>query len=126
MQEMTEAEAKSLGLLAPATAEKYGKVPMFRGLFSRFPYGLEEVAKVSQFGTAKHKVPINDMGFMDIPDAMGVYSDALTRHVLEVAKGHYISEVDGQVETLAQIVWNALAMLEIRLRTQRSSIPGPG
>lgn len=106
----------------PQTAreEKAGKPPVVRGVIQRFPRALEELARVSQFGTEKHKVSISDMSYLDIPDAYGVYTDALGRHLLAEKTEGPINAADGNMLHAAQVAWNALARLEVLLLSRKS------
>ena len=107
--------------LASATAAKYDKLPIYSGAIGRFPRALAELAKVSEFGTKKHEVPIDDMSYLDIPDALRVFDDALARHQNKLARGEVVNEDDGRLFHRAQLVWNALAGLERFLRDREVS-----
>lgn len=103
--------------LAPATAAKYGKDPVFRGAIARFPRAFREVAKVSSFGFQKHKTPPGgELQYLDVPDAYVVYSDAVGRHLVGEAVEGQINHADGGLYHAAQAAWNALARLEVMLR----------
>lgn len=100
-----------------------GKLPVTRGVISRFPRALAEVARVSQVGTTKYGVPITDMEYKNVPDGLGRYDDAVGRHTTERAiHGEVNVEKGGQLPPegvplfhLAQRAWDALATLEIFL-----------
>jgi len=106
-------------------AKKYdeGKVAFVRGCLARFPRALMEVAKVSAVGCRKYDLPLDDTDFLDVPDGHGRYTDALGRHLIkERTEGNVSIETGGAlppegVETRhdAQVAWNALARLEIKL-----------
>lgn len=102
--------------LATATEAKYTKPPVVRGVLQRFPRAILALAEVSQFGTTKHQVPIDDDSFATIPDARGVYSDAEVRHILKEAIEGPVNAEDGMLLHAAQRAWNAMAYLEITLR----------
>lgn len=104
--------------LAPATAAKYGKLKVWEGLLARFPRALKEVARVSEFGAKKHEVDPSDMSYLDVPDAYGTYTNGVGRHLLgEALEGVVnLDPKDGRMLHPAQLVWNALARLEVYLR----------
>lgn len=104
--------------LAEATAAKYQKDPVWMGVLARFPMALREIARVSAFGTKKHQVPMDDMSYLTVPDAYGVYTDADARHLLgEAIEGPVnLDPKDGGMLHPAQHAWNALARLEVFLR----------
>lgn len=101
--------------LAAATQAKYEKVPVTRGVIARFPRALREIAKVSVVGTKKHQVPLDDMSFVDIPDAYNVYTDAVGRHLTGEYIDGPINDEDGGLLHAAQLAWDALARLEVLL-----------
>lgn len=102
--------------LAAATAAKYDKAPIYRGVIERFPMALRAIAKVSVFGARKHEQPIGSMSYLDVPDAENVYIDAELRHVIaEAIDGPFNCDDDGLLHK-AQKAWNALADLEVYLR----------
>lgn len=103
-----------------------GKLPVMRGVFLRFPRAMYELAKVSQAGTTKYAVPIDDMNYKNVPDGEGRYTDALGRHLLDeaiggqmnVEKGGALPEQGVELLHKAQAAWDALARLEIYLEQQ--------
>jgi hypothetical protein len=79
-----------------------------------------EIAKVSQFGWKKHEIkfPEGNWNYLDVPGAETVYLEAESRHlVAEVIEGS-INAQDGDVLHKAQKAWNALADLEVYLRSR--------
>lgn len=112
-------------------AKKYdeGKVAFIRGCLQRFPRALLEVAKVSAVGCRKYDLPLDDTDFLDVPDGLGRYTDALGRHLLkEALEGNINIEVGGNLPKEgvvtrhdAQVAWNALARLEIKLREEEDN-----
>lgn len=79
-------------------------------MLAGFPRALMAVARVTTIGAAKY----SDGGWLHVPDAAKRYDDAKGRHLLQ---GH-ITEFDDDtgLEHLAQEAWNALALLELKLR----------
>lgn len=106
--------------LSAATKAKYSKSPVYQGFIARFPRAMLEIARVSVFGTTKHDVPLNDMSYMDLPNAGTVYNDAEARHLVGLAIDGNVNAdpADGGMLHLAQKAWDALAALEIFLRDQ--------
>ena len=101
--------------MSAATKEKYSKPPAARGVVTRFPRAILELAKLSQFGTTKHEVSIDDVSYRDIPDGEGVLLDAQVRHICQEAITGEVNEDDGGHLHATQDAWNALARLEIIL-----------
>jgi hypothetical protein len=74
-------------------------------------------------------LPLDDTDFLDVPDGHGRYTDALGRHLIkETLEGNVSIETGGALpvegmETRhdAQVAWNALARLEIKLREEENS-----
>ena len=69
---------------------------------------IEEVVKVYTRGAEKY-APNN---WQNLPDGYNRYKAALFRHLVEHEKGNWIDEETGCIH-LAQVVWNAIAMLHI-------------
>lgn len=76
-----------------------------------FKNALLEVSKVGTCGAAKY----TDNGWMVVPDGESRYEDALFRHLLAD------TEVDPDFDLLhaAHAAWNALAVLELKLRKKK-------
>jgi hypothetical protein len=89
-----------------------GKAPIMRGAVQYFPRALEKVAEVSAFGAKKYTWN----GWESVPDGALRYSDAMGRHLVG-------ESIDGPTDPetglmhAAQVAWNALARLELMLRT---------
>lgn len=103
-----------------------GKAPVMRGAIQYFPRALIAVSYVSQFGANKYTWN----GWESVPDGFDRYSDALGRHLVYGAIGHFDARdiellkllqgvADNPTPELAhaaQDAWNALARLELLLR----------
>lgn len=101
--------------LSEATAAKYDKGPVYRGVAVLFPRALAEVARVSKYGADKHEKRMGDRGYLIVPEADTVYVEAEMRHILaEVISGE-VNVRDGGLLHKAQKAWNALADLEVLL-----------
>ena len=92
---------------------KNKKPPISIGLFAYFPDALREVAVVSAFGSQKHAVPLEMRGFAKLHPS--IFADARARHELAIYKDGDVNAADGNCYHLAQIAWNALAELQIKL-----------
>ncbi len=89
-----------------------GKTPLFQGLLDYFPRACLAVADVSARGAEKYAWK----GWESVPDGINRYKDAHARHIVnESIDGDY--DPDGFLHA-AQIAWNALAVLELKLRNK--------
>lgn len=88
-----------------------GKLPVARGVLGYFPHALAQVAAVSDFGAQKYDWD----GWRDVPNAVQRYSDGLARHLLDHLGGCMYNDKDGGLPHIAQVAWNALAVLELLL-----------
>ncbi len=103
--------------------DPHGKSPNERGskldagknrlglVFNGFARALTEVGKVGTFGANKY----TDDGWVDVPDGILRYTDALYRHQLKEACGEELAPDSGLLHA-AHAAWNSLAVLELRLR----------
>jgi len=98
-----------------------GKPPVFRGAIEYFPRALREIAMVSLKGAEKYTWK----GWKDVPEAETRYLDALMRHLMYVAEGKFLDDGPGgtNMPHIAQVAWNALAVLELTL--ERIQLPQP-
>jgi hypothetical protein len=97
----------------PGSKLDMGKTPIFQGLLDYFPLACLAVADVSAQGAAKYSWK----GWESVPDGIKRYSDALVRHIVyETIDGAF--DKDG-FRHAAQIAWNALAVLELKLRNEK-------
>ena len=89
-----------------------GKVRM--GLvFNGFAAALCEVAKVGTYGANKY----TDNGWREVPNGIERYTDALHRHLNAEAQGEGC-DCDTGLLHAAHTAWNALARLELLLRSE--------
>ena len=77
---------------------------------------IEDVVKVYTEGAKKYA----PNSWQELPDGYNRYKAALFRHLLEYEKGNEIDEETG-CKHLAQVVWNAIAMLHISKRDKSKS-----
>jgi hypothetical protein len=81
-----------------------------------FAHALWEVARVGTYGAEKYC----DSGWVEVPDGINRYDDAMMRHKLKDWMGEKM-DTELPVEHLAQVAWNALAILERRIREEKDS-----
>lgn len=112
---MDEKDPNGISPTQPGAKLDAGKAPIIRGAVKYFPRALAAVARVSLFGATKYTWN----GWESVPDGVNRYSDALGRHLLGEA-------IDGPTDPetglshAAQVAWNALARLELILRTEQA------
>ena len=110
-QHLREEDPTGANPHTPGAKLDSGKSPVFRGLFDYFPRACMAVSDVSEAGAKKYTWK----GWEAVPDGYNRYSDAMSRHILK--KG---IEGDFDTDTMllhdAHIAWNALAVLELKLR----------
>ena len=105
-----EADPNGIGQHAPGAKLDAGKVRVGLVLFG-FARALEQVARVGTYGSEKY----SDNGWMQVPDGVRRYTDALLRHLLAEAMGERIDPETG-LPHAAHCAWNALARLDLMLR----------
>lgn len=95
----------------PGAKMDSGKAPIMQGVIQYFPRALQAVSMVSLVGAKKYAWK----GWESVSDGFNRYSDALGRHLLaENTEG--LIDNDTQQLHAAQVAWNALARLELKLR----------
>ena len=88
--------------------------PMVGTLCRIFPNALLAVGECIEFGT--HKYPAVD-NWQKVDDAFNRYQDAMMRHLLKHNIGKELDEETGLTH-LQHMTWNALAILELYLRSK--------
>lgn len=83
-------------------------------VLSAFNHATEAVGQVGTCGAAKY----TDNGWLDVPNGIDRYTDALLRHLNKHWAGEY-ADPESQLPHLAHMAWNALAILELTLRRQQ-------
>lgn len=76
-----------------------------------FARALEEVSKVGTFGANKY----TDNGWIEVPNGIPRYTDALLRHLLLEAQGEKFDN-ESELMHAAHAAWNSLARLDLMLR----------
>ena len=96
--------------------EKEIKIPLYTVLTKQFPNALLAVAKRSQKGHSKYsEIDIDYQGFTRVNSEE--YPEAIMRHLFE------FGEVDeSSLDHLAAVAWNALAVLELKLRNNENRV----
>lgn len=79
------------------------------GGFSR---ALQAVGEVGTYGANKY----TDNGWIEVPDGVNRYTDAMYRHLMKEASGEQRDE-DTELLHAAHAAWNALARLDLMLRS---------
>lgn len=105
-------EVDPLGKSAKDSGSKLdaGKIRM--GLvLGGFARALQEVARVGTFGANKY----TDNGWMEVPNGVNRYTDALYRHLNKEAQGEVLDQ-DSKMLHAAHAAWNALARLDLMVR----------
>ena len=77
-----------------------------------FALALQAVAQVGTFGAEKY----SRGGWQHVPNGQERYSDALWRHLLK--SRHEEIDPDSGLDHLAHLAWNALSVLDLKLREQ--------
>ena len=85
-------------------------------VFGGFANALEEVGRVGTYGAQKY----TDHGWAAVPNGTQRYTDAMYRHLLAESFGEDFDE-DSQLLHAAHAAWNALARLELIVRTQKGT-----
>jgi hypothetical protein len=76
-----------------------------------FARALLEVSKVGTYGAKKY----TDNGWMDVPNGVERYTDAMLRHLLSEEAGELVDQ-DTKLAHSAHLAWNSLARLDLMLR----------
>lgn len=92
-----------------------GKVRM--GLvLGGFARALREVSKVGTYGADKY----TDDGWVDVPNGVARYTDAMYRHLAEEQMGE-ANDKDTSLKHAAHAAWNALARLDLIMREEEKA-----
>lgn len=81
-----------------------------------FSRALQAVGGVGTYGAKKY----SDNGWMEVPDGVSRYTDAMLRHLMSEAQGERIDPTTDLMHA-AQTAWNALARLELMLREEQKT-----
>lgn len=91
------------------------KPKLFKTIVLQFPKALKAVAKRSELGHKKYADIDQDwQGFTRMPH--DVYEDKIIRHMMQDGEPN-----ETERDHLAALAWNALALLEIKLRQHEKS-----
>lgn len=80
-----------------------------------FARALAEVSKVGTYGAQKY----TENGWIDVPDGVSRYTDAMLRHMLAEASGES-ADKDTGLPHAAHAAWNALARLDPMVRNAKT------
>ena len=89
-----------------------GKEPM-RLILHSMPRALLEVGKIGAYGAEKY----SENGWLEVPDGVNRYTDAMLRHALR--EGIERCDTESGFLHAAHIAWNALARLELMLSIEQ-------
>jgi hypothetical protein len=108
----TEVDPNGVGAHTSGAKLDAGKnrVSLVLGGFAR---ALEEVSRVGTFGANKY----TDNGWIEVPNGIERYTDALGRHLLKECQGE-LTDPDSNLMHAAHLAWNALARLDLMLRAK--------
>ncbi len=113
MRGMKESDPTGRAPSTPGAKLDSSKPPMMRGAIAFFPRALEAVAAASAKGADKYAWG----GWVDAPDGINRYGDALVRHLCAEHRGETLDQ-DSKLHHAAHAAWNALARLELILREE--------
>lgn len=82
-------------------------------IMNGFSRSLSAVGEIGTFGADKY----TDNGWIDVPDGVDRYTDALYRHLNAEAQGEEFDQ-DSELRHAAHAAWNALARLDLILRAK--------
>ena len=116
-------EQAAVETFSPLEADPNGKAPNESGakldrgkprcglVLLGFARALQEVSKVGTYGARKY----TDSGWVEVPNGVPRYTDAMIRHLLREAEGEPYDPDTGLLHA-AHAAWNALARLDLALR----------
>lgn len=84
-----------------------------------FARALKAVGEVGTFGAVKYSPD----GWVDVPDGIARYTDAMYRHLMDEAAGEAVDQQTG-IAHAAHAAWNALARLDLMIRAQQGRQAG--
>ena len=97
---------------AHETGSKLDDGKLFASLvLGDFANALTEVCKIGTFGAIKY----TKSGWLDVPDAINRYEDAMMRHWLAMQTGETHCPDSGELH-MSHFTWNALAVLELKVK----------
>lgn len=120
---MNEADPNGLGQHVAGAKLDAGKIDL--SLLTLWPRALTEVCRVGTMGASKY----SRGGFLSVADGYVRYTAALLRHLFTEALGavydtdpYYDTDKGkvwkGTIRHDAQVAWNALSRLEVKLRSE--------
>jgi len=105
-----EKDPSGMPLNQPGAKADAGKILPWL-MISGFARALEEVSRVTTEGASKY----SPNGWMQVSNAQERYLNAFGRHLLKYAKGEVFDTDLKDCYHLAQMAWNILAVLELKL-----------
>lgn len=111
-QEIIELYDKHVGVSLNTPGVKDDKNKVMGALVGDFGLALLKVAELGTFGADKY----TRGGWKDVPDGVQRYDDAMWRHLLK--SNTEVIDPETGIEHEVAVLWNALAKLELKLRSQ--------
>jgi len=111
----SEKDEDGLSQHEPGAKLDHGKVDVYRHFIAMFPHAMECVSAVSEYGERKYSY----MGWAQVNEGQRRYTAALSRHLMDEAKGEVYDidpEKGSDLPHAAQAAWNAMARLELMIR----------
>ena len=91
---------------------KSEKPKLFNTIFKQFPRAIKAIAERSELGHKKYADIDQDyQGFTRTPNAFEEYQNAVIRHLMQDGEPE-----ETELDHLKAVAWNAIAILEIKLR----------
>jgi hypothetical protein len=110
----TDSQIEKPSLHVSGAKDDCGKLRMSLVL-GKFPLALKQVAEVGTRGAKKY----TDNGWIEVPNGIERYTDAMLRHYFEEAAGIKHDPEWGLLHA-SHLAWNALARLELMLLEQKN------
>jgi len=111
---MNEIDPKGLAAHTPGAKLDAGKNRIGLVLFG-FSRAVQAVAEIGTHGANKY----SDDGWMHVSNGIARYTDALFRHLMSEADGE-LRDPNSNLFHAAHAAWNALARLELIIRSQQA------
>lgn len=111
-----EQDPYKLNAKAPGAKLDHGKLPVST-ILGDFSNALEAVVGIGAHGAEKYSLH----GWLQVPDGVQRYSNALMRHWLQIQKGEVLDPLSGLMHQ-SHLAWNALAILELMIRQNQAML----
>ena len=102
----------------PKDSKARKQVPIASGFCDYFPDAMAAIAELSWLGNDKHN-PGEPLHWSK--EKSNDHADCLMRHFLQ--RGYWDHSTDNPVRHSAEMVWRALAILQLEIEAERESVP---